>query len=513
MEKTIKINLAGVVFQIEEEAYHVLRDYLSAIDARLKNTPGGNEALDDIESRIAEIFQTQKGLSGIISGENVDTMIKIIGKPEDFEQGYEGSSEPPRYGSYTRRLYRNPDDTIISGVCGGIGAYLNFDPVWIRLLFIVFTFTFGIGFLIYIALWIALPNAFSDSQKKELYGENFSKRRSGRKNENSEFRENRAGNAAGALNEVFRAVGKFFYVLLRVFLVAFGVCFVLSGFAFLVTFILIFFFRYPFFSINDSLSSGLFYLPDMLDFFMSPAITPWVLVLLSAAVVLPLLAIIYWGLKMIFWFRVRDWVLSLVALVLWVMSVSALALILFNQGISFAETGNRVDQTIIESAGDTLFLKADKTISSLKFDQEISIPDNEYSLFINKADHRLYGRPELNINYTEDRNPRITVERYSHGKTRREAIAKAESFIFNYRISGDTIYIDQYYEVPAVHKWSGSWVEIDIMIPKGKVIWIDKDTEPMFKNWIGNDVESWELGNKYWRWTEDGPERSSDKSK
>lgn len=514
MDKSIKINLAGIVFQIEEDAYRILRDYLNAIDARLKNVAGGNETLDDIESRIAEIFQSQRGIAGVISRENVEAMIGIIGKPGDFEQG-EQAPEPPRYSSSKKRLYRNPDDTIISGVCGGIGAYLNFDPVWIRLLFIIFTISFGIGFFVYIALWIALPNAFSDSQKRELYGDNYNTRPAGRKGVNIVSSEGRAGsnnavdNAGNALNEVFRAIGRFLYVVLRIFLVGTGVTLVITGFAMLVTFVLTVFFRYPGIFFNTSFDPHLFYLPDMLDFFMSPALTPWVIILLSIAVILPLLAIIYWGLKMIFWFRVRDWIVSMIALIIWVMSISALALIMFNQGISFAQTGNRIDQTIIEAGHDTLYLKIDRKISSLKFDQEISVPENEYSLYINKTDNELYGRPELEINFTEDRYAKINVERYSHGKTRREALEKAESFIYNYRISGDTIFLDQFYQVPTDRKWSGSWVEIDIYLPEGTVIWIDRDTEILIENRIGNNVNSWEAGDKFWRWTEEGPVRAS----
>ena len=87
MDKTININLGGTLFQIDEEAFRKLRDYLQAINNRLGNLPGGHETIEDIESRIAEIFNSQKGLAGVITIENVDAMISIIGKPEDFEHG------------------------------------------------------------------------------------------------------------------------------------------------------------------------------------------------------------------------------------------------------------------------------------------------------------------------------------------------------------------------------------------------------------------------------------------
>ena len=87
-------------------------------------------------------------------------------------------AEPPVYSAQRKRMYRNPDDTIISGVCGGIGAYLNTDPVLVRILFVIFTAFFGVGFFVYIALWISLPPATTDARKREMYGNAYNSVRS-----------------------------------------------------------------------------------------------------------------------------------------------------------------------------------------------------------------------------------------------------------------------------------------------------------------------------------------------
>ncbi len=155
MDKTININLGGTLFQIDEEAFRILRDYLQAINNRFANVQGGNETIEDIELRIAEIFQSQKGLAGVVTKENVDAMISILGKPEDFDHGE--PQQAPQYTSHKKRMYRNTDDTIIGGVCSGIAAYLDSDPVLFRILFVLFALFFGAGFLIYLGLWIALP--------------------------------------------------------------------------------------------------------------------------------------------------------------------------------------------------------------------------------------------------------------------------------------------------------------------------------------------------------------------
>ena len=512
MDKTIKINLAGILFQIEEDAYHILRDYLQAINRRFQNVPGGNETIDDIESRIAEIFQSQQGFAGIISKENVEAMIGIIGNPEDFDHGenLEGSSAPY---THKRRLYRNPDETIISGVCGGIGGYLNIDPVWIRVLFILFAVFYGVGFFVYIALWIALPKAITDIQQRELFGDNYRSEVSREKYTKASYsktnlHENRNDDgvtrAGNAFNEIFGAIGNGFYIFFRIILIIIGLSFVLAGFASLLVFIAAFFFRYPGFISIDFVDTNLFYLPDFLNFILNPSVTPWIMILTSVIVVLPLFALIYWGIKMIFWFRVSDGVVSLIALILWVLSISALVLILFNQGISFAETGSKTENIVIDNPPDTLYLKVSSKVSDLKFDKEITLPGNEYSLYINEYKNEIFSRPRIRLRDSENNSAILTIKKHSNGRVRKEAVEKAESLVYNYKVSNDTIYLDEYYNIPTKYKWTGAYINIDLYLPEGTVIWFDKNSEDMFHDYVSNGIYSWEIGDKYWIWTEEG---------
>ena len=516
MDKSIKINLAGVLFQVEEDAYKILRDYLKAIEYRIKGSPGGNETLDDIEARIAEIFQAQKGVAGIIIKENVEAMIELIGKPEDFDQ--EGSA-PGFVPSDTarRRLYRNPDGKIIAGVSSGISAYLNTDPVWIRIAFIILCLPYGIGFFVYIALWISLPSAYSESQKRELFGSNFSNRtgpvirdhKTSAKSESGyQGRQESQRRTNSAINEVFEAIGKGFYILFRVFLVIIGLSFLFAGIGLIVTFIMAFFFNIPWFFFEDSLDSSLFYAPDFLNFFLTPGLAPWVMVLSTIVILLPLIALIYWGIRMIFWFRAKDWIVSLIALVIWVISTAALTMILFSQGISFAESASQNEQIITETSYDTLYLKIDRKTADLRYDKKLTLPDGQYTLYMDELNKELYGSPELNLYQSDERYPRIEVEKYSHGKTQREAAEKAASFKYNYRFTDNTVYMDQYYEIPQGYKWSVSNIDINLYIPDGTVIWIDKGCEDILDNYLGNGIRSWEAGGRFWVWTEDGLTRT-----
>jgi phage shock protein PspC (stress-responsive transcriptional regulator) len=518
MDKTININISGTLFQIDEEAFRILRDYLLTINNRFRNVQGGHETIEDIESRIAEIFQSQKGLAGVITKDNVEAMIAIIGKPEDFDHGdYE--TVPPVYTSQKKRMYRNPDDKIISGVSSGIGAYLNTDPVIFRVLFVLFTVFFGTGFFLYIILWIALPEAKTDSQKREMYGDNFHFTRSqnldadknnhvnGSVNTPSYSSSSSVGNA---FNEVFRAVGRACYIFLRIILIIIGVALVLTGFLAILSFVMVFLFHYPGTFSTHEFGTNFIYVPDFLNYIVTPSAAPWIIVLTLIAFVLPMLALIYWGVKMIFWFRAKDGIVSLAGFVIWVLSVAALSIILFNEGISFAETGKIASEKIFTHTPDTLYIKAGKKVSALKFDKELSLTHEGYTVFINEEKKDIYIRPHLNVNNFWDNIVKVEVRKHSTGRTQFEAMKKAEGLSYNYDVSGDTLILDEYFEIPSGRKWSADNVSINLSIPVGTILKFDSASENLLHAYSGydNDDDSfssgWEYRNRIWTLTEEG---------
>jgi phage shock protein PspC (stress-responsive transcriptional regulator) len=512
MDKTIKINLGGSLFQIDEDAYRILRDYLQAIDSRFRNVSGGAETIEDIESRVAEIFQSQKGSAGVISRENVEAIISVLGKPGDFDVN-ENEIITPSYSSERRRMYRNPNDSIIGGVCGGMGAYLNTDPVWFRILFIVTTLFFFMGFFVYIALWIALPAAVSDVQKRELYGGSYGPGSTSAETFRSGSVRYAGSGVGSAFNEVFRALGKAFYIIVRVFLIIIGVSFVLTGFLALVSFVMIFFFRYPGYFSTDAFGVNLFYLPDFLNYVVNPALAPWIMLLLTMVVILPLFAIIYWGVKMIFWFRAKDGIIGLVGLVAWVISVAALSLILFNEGVSFAETARTSSREIIENPSDKLYIVTRQTTDALNFDKDISIPNENYNLYFRDDNRSLYISTQLSITSSEDKTLKIDIMKRSAGRSKTDARKKAESLIYNYEITGDTISLDEYFSFPQGSKWSCDNVGVVLYIPEGTLVRFDETTSRMFRPdlYYDRDYDLEEIsGNTYsWIMTENGLRRSA----
>ncbi|TAL69633.1 MAG: PspC domain-containing protein [Bacteroidetes bacterium] len=518
MDKTININIAGTLFQIDEEAFRILRDYLQAINNRFRNVQGGHETIDDIESRIAEIFQSQKGMAGVISKANVEAMIAIIGKPEDFDHtGTE--TEAPVYTSQRKRMYRNPDDSIISGVCGGIGAYLNTDPVLFRILFVLFTMLFGAGFFVYIALWIALPSARTDTQKREMFGGAYHSTGSPIRQPDNTFVSsapvynsgyNNTSRIGNAFNEIFRALGRVCYIILRIFLIIIGVMLVLTGFLFILSFVMIFVFKYPWVFSADGFDMNFIYFPDFLNYIVSPASAPWIIALTSIAVVLPMLALIYWGVKMIFWFKAKDGIVSLAGLVLWVLSIAALSIILFNEGISFAETAKISSQNIFSHSPDTLFVKADKKVSDLKYEKELSLKREAYTVFINEEKKELYIRPHMNVNLSDNDLARVEIRKLSSGRTEPDARKRAEELLYNYSVNGDTLLLDEYLTIPSGRKWSADDVGINLYIPEGTVLKFDSASENLLHARSGfeyeedSDSTKWVYNKRLWVLTDDG---------
>ena len=173
MKKTININLAGFVFYIDEDAYEALKNYLNNIRTYLGNTEGREEIIADIESRISELFSEKQ--KQVITIDEVNHVIQIMGRPEDYVSEEEEPSTASGKQSYrytepvTKRLYRDPDNQVLGGVCAGVGHYLNIDTVWVRLIFLAMIWS-GVTILFYFILWAIIPKAETTAQKLEMKG-------------------------------------------------------------------------------------------------------------------------------------------------------------------------------------------------------------------------------------------------------------------------------------------------------------------------------------------------------
>jgi len=172
MKITLSINLGGYSFNIDEDAYSELKRYLKNLELHFAGEESSSEILSDIETRISELFRTRlSSYKQVITMEDVRYAISVLGNPEDFtdEEPKPGGSKFSSPGYH--RMYRDPDHRIIGGVCSGMGAYWSIDPWIIRIIFIAITLAGGLGLLIYLILYIVLPEAKTTSQKIEMKGD------------------------------------------------------------------------------------------------------------------------------------------------------------------------------------------------------------------------------------------------------------------------------------------------------------------------------------------------------
>jgi phage shock protein PspC (stress-responsive transcriptional regulator) len=166
MEKTIQITIASTVFSLTDSAYARLSAYLETLKARFAEEPGRDEIVSDIESRIAEKLLHKK--SAVITEGDIAAVISEIGEASEID---EENTEPLKTALPGRkRLYRNMDEAYLGGVCAGIAAYFDIDALWVRLLTILITFMSGFGIVLYLLLWVLVPEAKSTSQKLEMQG-------------------------------------------------------------------------------------------------------------------------------------------------------------------------------------------------------------------------------------------------------------------------------------------------------------------------------------------------------
>ena len=174
MNKTVSINLAGILFNIDEDAYQKLQNYFEAIKASLQNTQGASEIISDIEGRVAELFSERiKTSQQVISNKEVDEIVIIMGQPEDYkidEEIFEETPKNEKSDSQKRRLFRDRDNSYIGGVSSGFGYYFGIDPLIIRLIWVILIFGAGMGPLLYIILWILIPAANTTAEKLSMMG-------------------------------------------------------------------------------------------------------------------------------------------------------------------------------------------------------------------------------------------------------------------------------------------------------------------------------------------------------
>lgn len=487
MNKTVNINIGGLVFHIDEDAFQKLTRYFEAIKRSLSNSSGQDEIMKDIEMRVAELLsERQKSDKHVINNKDVDEVITVMGQPEDYrldDDGDEKASEPLYTGTRTKKLYRDKDRGTIAGVCTGLGHYFGIDAVWIKILFLILFFGFGTGLLAYIILWVAMPKAVTTADKLEMTGEpvtisnierkvreEFDSVTNKFKNADYDKMGNEIKSGASGIEDFFVTIFKIFAKVLGAIIVVtssmalLGICFA--------SIFMIFSSSMPENYILNHIST-----PIGLE---TPIWVQGILLLLAAGI--PAFFFLILGLKLLVTnLKSLGNIIKFSLLGIWVIAVGILISLGIKEATQIAYDGRDVKkETINLNPVDTLFIRFKNNDFYSKdrwHNTDFRLTQDENSKEVIYSNNIAFE-----VRPTEEALPYIQVERFAAGKSSSEAKKRAEKITYGYKIEGNELILDNYLVTDVTNKFRGQRIELYLYLPKGAKFKCDRTVQD-FDNW------------------------------
>lgn len=485
MNKTVNINIGGLFFHIDEDAYQKLTRYFEAIKRSLSNSSGQDEIMKDIEMRVAELLtEKQKSNKHVINTKDVDEVIVVMGQPEDYRIDEDTDDKPKEpFYPYTksRKLYRDKDRGTIAGVCTGLGHYFGIDAVWVKILFLILAFT-SFGIIAYFVLWIAMPKAITTSEKLEMTGEpvtisNIEKKvreefdSVSNKLKNVDYDKmgnevkNGAERVAGGIGDVLMSIFKVFAKILGTIIVVFsslallGIC--------VASIILIFSSSMPDNYILNHINT-----PIGLE---TPIWVQGILFLLAAGI--PMFFFLILGLKLLVTnLKSIGNIAKYSLLAIWIIAVGILISLGINEATQIAFDGKEVKKEVINIAPtDTLQIKFKNNdfYSKNRYDTtDFRLTQDE-----NNKEIIYSNNITLEIMPTEEALPYIQIEKLTVGKSAEDARNRAEKIRYSYKIEGNQLILDNYLLTDAVNKFRGQRVALFLYLPKGTLFKADENVQ------------------------------------
>ena len=536
MKKTVTVNISGIVFTMDEDAYDVLQKYLSKIKGYFRKSDGQEEIIADIEARIAEMFHEKIDAKfQVISILHVEEMMTIMGKPEDFideeqknseqEQQETEQQEPTNNNEkyHSKRLFRDKDGNVLGGVCSGVGYYFGFDPIWLRLIFAGLFFFGGTGFVFYLLLWIIMPEAKTTSEKLEMKGEPVNidnigkaiedemenlknKFSDGTSNWRQKGHHNRAKNLVHRfmdfLISIFKSLIKAFGKIIGLGLIIFGAIVMLPVlFSFLDSS-----FEFSSFVTNGSTSFSIAQIATLV--FGSEELSTLATISFALFIGIPGLAVTYGGFRLVLGIKQEIKGLGIAMTSLWIIGLMLMFYSGYKLSCEFKSENENIDIVTLDSTvGDTLHLYVSKDFTNMS-NRKRHRNHGEITKLLEIDDNIIYnGSVELNVVEARQDSFKIEVIRSSRGKTKSNAAEYAKDIDYSYKISGDNITFDQYLTTDITNSIRGQQVEITIYVPQGKSIYF---SEGMLR--IIHDIHNYtnsldrDMPNKIWTMTDRGLE-------
>lgn len=507
MNKTLNINLAGLIFHIDEDAFNQLERYLETLKRQFRQTDGGNEIISDIENRIAELFRERTSDSKeVINLTDVLEVIEIMGQPEDYMEAEEatGATEVPPGYTRSKRIFRDPDNRIIGGVSSGVAAYFNIDPVWVRLLFIILIFS-GPGLLVYIIMWIVIPKAKTTADKLVMRGEpvNISNIQRSIKEEFSDIRTDyRAGRKRDGLGGFLNELGTFILDAIRLI---FKFVFKLIGFLLLFTgFILLF-------SLVVALVMGtvdingtdvsLQYALNFLELVTADSSHYSMLfvgIILSIAA--PVFLLIYFGIRILFNLDPLNRptksglaLTTLIGIVLLAVSAGRIA-------HEFQDDAD-VSYDLVVPEHRQYYLTAGNDSITRMFDKDVNFNMNWLPMEKKNA----FNMVNINVEPSDEDRPYLEVIRESQGSNRMNARKNAEAVRYEVEIEDSVITVPIYYILEEDQKFRAQQIDVILYLPDSHSVYFDYSLADHLYD-VDNLQNMWDndMAGKLWHMTEEG---------
>lgn len=515
MKKTFTINISGTVFYIEEDAYEKLQEYILKLKQHFDTGAEGQEIISDIEARIAELFSEKSDdKKTVVTSAWVDEVIDRMGTPEDIIEVDMEEQEEPVSSKRKRRLYRDPDRRILGGVCGGLGAYFNMDPVILRIIFVVLFLINGIGLLAYLILWIAVPKAVNTSQRLEMRGQevtvsNIEKsikeevkevKESYRKLKDSDsYAKSREG-ASRFGNFVY----SFFKVLLKIVVILIGVVLIISGFFGLLGFISSLIVGHSFVHNWPLIWTPEVYVPGFLNQFVSTGSVTLGLIAIAFLVGIPLLAMLFIGTKMVFRYKSNNGMIALTMAGIWFVALIGLVVISAAQiGHFKSQTSLSTSESIDCGACQTLYLDVgeEEQEKSINLDWDM----NECKVVIINGKERLAGEARLTIERSGTDDFIVVVKKRSRGKSNDDAKNNIQQILYTYNLKDSTILFEPDFLIAENGRWRDQSVDIVVKVPEGKTVYLSENMDRIIHD-IDNVSNTWEgdMVGKYWQMKPEG---------
>ncbi len=530
MNKTININLGGIFFHIDELAYQKLKLYLDAIRRSLSDDPQGrDEILNDIEHRIGELLSERiKDVRQVVNENDIDEITKIMGKPEDYLVDEEIFEDMPNYKSRatSKKLFRDADDKFLGGVCSGLAHYFGMDSIWMRVIWLILIFGFGIGFLIYPLLWILIPLAETTAEKLQMKGEpvnisNIEKKireefeevstrvKDGvndvtEKVKNSEFKKKVSNKTKSGLQEILDTLGSILITFFKILGKFIGAILILIASVILILLIL------------GALSLGSFQILDFGDdfiiqqpFFYDAALPTWLLITLTfIAIAIPFVVLFMMGLKILS-NNIKSFnsTTKLSLLGIWIIALLGIAFSGINYAAQTAYDGvfNQTEELPI-TVTDTLKVKiiGDENLSTRNELRRRYSYETVYDNDIKK----LYSNGiYVDIKTTDKSNAFVKIRKESSGKNRQNANLNAETIEYQFNLTNQYLLLNGYFLTDFKNMAKEQSVAITVYIPINTIIYLDSSTRTFLDD-VDNvqNIYDRDMPKHYYKMTENGLE-------